>query len=72
MCWAVPAKIISIKDNIATVELNGLRKEALLDLLDGAALGDYVLVHAGYAIQKVRPEQANFTLEFFQGKLTNA
>lgn len=72
MCWAIPAKIISIKDNMATVEISGVYKNAALDLISNAAVGDFVLVHAGYAIEKVNEEDANFTINFFKGKFGDA
>jgi len=54
MCLAIPGKIIEIKkeENIAIVDYGGLKKEANLSLVD-AKIGDYVLVHVGFAIQKV-------------------
>ena len=68
MCWSVPGKIIDIKENEATVEISGIRKRIRLDLIREPSLGDYVLVHAGYALQKVSEESANFTIDFFKGK----
>ena len=53
MCLAVPAKVIDIKDSLATVELRGVTREASLMLLPEAKVGDYVLVHAGFAMQIV-------------------
>ena len=47
MCLAVPAKIVAVKDSLATVELRGVTREASLMLLPEAKVGDYVLVHAG-------------------------
>lgn len=67
MCWSVPGKIISINGNIATIELSGIKKEVSLDLLSETEVGEYVLVHAGYALQKVSEEKAKFTIEFFKG-----
>ena len=71
MCWSVPGKIIDIKENEATVEISGIRKKIRLDLISKPALGDYVLVHAGYALQRVSEENANFTIEFFKGKFND-
>ena len=51
MCLAVPAKIMDIRDSLATVELRGVTREASLMLLPEAKVGDYVLVHAGFAMQ---------------------
>jgi len=69
MCWAVPGKIIKIQDNRATVDIAGLRKQAALDLISQPQVGDYVLLHAGFAIQKVSEEDANLTIDFFKGRL---
>ena len=60
MCWSVPAKIIKIDGNDAMVILGGLEKKVRVDLIENAAKGDYVLIHAGYAIQKLEPEDAGF------------
>ncbi|MBU1083554.1 MAG: HypC/HybG/HupF family hydrogenase formation chaperone [Candidatus Omnitrophota bacterium] len=67
MCWSIPGKITGIKDNIATVDISGVRKDVALDLIDGPRVGEYVLVHAGYAIQKVSEDKARFTIDFFKG-----
>ncbi|MDP8292881.1 MAG: HypC/HybG/HupF family hydrogenase formation chaperone [Candidatus Orphnella occulta] len=72
MCWSVPGKILEIKENIATVEISGLKKDVGLDIIDDPKVGEYVVVHAGYAIQKVDEESANFTIDFFNGKHNNA
>ena len=72
MCWSVPGIIVNIEGNMAVVEISGVRKNILLDLLDDPKEGDYVLVHAGYAIQKVDEEKAKFTIDFFNGKFNNA
>jgi len=69
MCWAVPGKIIDIQDNRATVDIAGLRKQAALDLIAQPRVGDYVLLHAGFAIQKVSEEDASLTIDFFKGRL---
>ena len=53
MCLAFPAKIIEIKDSLATVERFGVKRDASLMLLPEAKIGDYVLVHAGFAMQVV-------------------
>ena len=61
MCLAVPAKVVEIKDQLAAVELNGVRRAASLMLLPEAKLGDYVLVHAGFAMQIVEEKDAEET-----------
>lgn len=57
MCLAVSAKIVSIEDALATVEIRGVRRSASLMLLPEAQVGDYVLVHAGFAMQVVSEEE---------------
>ncbi|MDH5685758.1 MAG: HypC/HybG/HupF family hydrogenase formation chaperone [Hadesarchaea archaeon] len=51
MCLAIPGKVLKIEDQIAAVDFGGTRREVKLDLLRNVRNGDYVLVHAGYAIQ---------------------
>ncbi len=54
MCLAIPSKVVEIKDQVAIVDVQGAQREANLMLMpDDVAIGDYVLVHAGFAIQKV-------------------
>lgn len=50
MCLAIPSKIIRIENDIATIDVDGVRRQASLMLVDNAKVGDYVIVHAGYAI----------------------
>jgi len=69
MCWSIPGKIIEINDNIAKIELAGVTKEVGLDLIDDPKVGEYLLIHAGYAIQKVDEESAKFTIDFLNGKI---
>ena len=61
MCLAVPAKILSIQDALAKVELSGVTKDVSLMLLPEAKVGDYVLVHAGFAMQIVDEKEAEET-----------
>ena len=63
MCLAVPAKVKSIDKTIASVDFGGVRKKVSLGILDGVKEGDYVLVHAGFAIAKVEKEEAENTLK---------
>jgi len=53
MCLAIPSKIIDISSNIATIDVDGVRRQASLMLVEDAQVGDYVIVHAGFAIQKL-------------------
>lgn len=53
MCLAFPAKVLAIEDGLATVERSGVKRSASLMLLPEARVGDYVLIHAGFAMQVV-------------------
>jgi hydrogenase expression/formation protein HypC len=66
MCLAVPAKIISISGSSATVDMLGNTTAADISLLEKASIGEYVLVHAGFAIQKYDEEEAKITLELLK------
>ncbi len=67
MCLAVPAEVVRLlEDDLAIVEISGVRKEISLILLDDVKAGDFVLVHAGFAIEKVDPEEARKTLEVLE------
>ncbi len=63
MCLAVPAKIKSIDKKEALVDFGGVQKKISLGILDGVKIGDYVLVHAGFAIGKVKKAEAEDTLK---------
>jgi len=63
MCLAVPGRVVCIKGGNCMVDVLGALREASLELLDGVNVGDYVLVHAGCAIQKLDKEEALKTLE---------
>jgi hydrogenase expression/formation protein HypC len=66
MCLAIPACVEElIADDSAIVNLGGIRKEISLALVDGVVLGDYVIVHVGYAIQKLDQVEAEHTLALF-------
>ena len=63
MCLAVPGRIVEISGRTARVDYGGgLERDAGLDLLPAAAVGDYVLVHAGYAISRLDEKEALETL----------
>jgi hydrogenase expression/formation protein HypC len=67
MCLALPARIVELTGpDTAIVELSGVRKDISLALIDGAQLGDYVIVHVGYALQKLDAEEAERTLALFR------
>ena len=64
MCLAIPAKVIELADgDMATVALEGVKKRISVALLEDVTPGDYVLVHVGYALHKVSPEEADRTLK---------
>jgi hydrogenase expression/formation protein HypC len=67
MCLAIPAKIISINGSSAQIDLAGTQREASLMLLEDAAAGDWVIVHAGFAIEKITEEDAQQTLDMLRG-----
>ena len=63
MCLALPAKIVSLPEpGMAVVSLEGIKKTISLALVDDAGIGDYVLVHVGYALHKVSEDEAARTL----------
>lgn len=64
MCLAIPARITEMEtETMATVEIMGVTRKVSLDLVPEASVGDFVLVHAGFALQVVDEEFANETLE---------
>lgn len=66
MCLAIPAQVIELRDgDNAVVDLAGVKKEISLSLVDGVEVGDYVIVHVGYALNKLDPEEAEKTLALF-------
>lgn len=66
MCLSVPARIVELEGSLATVDVMGNRREADVSLVDEPRLGDYVLVHAGFAIQKMTAEDAAETLKLWE------
>jgi hydrogenase expression/formation protein HypC len=66
MCLAIPSKIVAINDNIAILDVDGVRREASLLLQEDARVGDYVIVHAGFVIHKIDETAAMQTLEILR------
>ncbi len=67
MCVAVPSKIVTINGMMATIDVGGAKKDVSLMLLpEEAEVGEYVLVHAGFAIQKLDPDAGLETLKLFE------
>ena len=67
MCLAIPAQVIEIDgaSDMATVSLGGVRKSISLALVDDVSVDDFVLIHVGYALNKISEEEARKTLELF-------
>lgn len=63
MCLAIPGEILKIDGNSAKVELGGAERKVRLDLLKNVNEGDYVLIHVGYAIQVISPQEAEKMFE---------
>ncbi|MCX8171795.1 MAG: HypC/HybG/HupF family hydrogenase formation chaperone [Candidatus Bathyarchaeota archaeon] len=65
MCLAIPARVIEVNGDLAKVDFGGVVREVNVSLVD-AKIGDYILVHAGYAIQVLDEKEANETLELWR------
>ena len=70
MCLAIPAKIIKIDDNMGTIDMEGTQREVSLLLLEDAKIGDYVIVHAGFAIHKIDEAEAKESLKVLRELVT--
>ncbi|MBW1841431.1 MAG: HypC/HybG/HupF family hydrogenase formation chaperone [Deltaproteobacteria bacterium] len=66
MCLAIPSKIVKIKNGMATIDVDGVKREASLLLLEDANVDDYVIVHAGFAIKKLDEAVALDTLNLLR------
>ena len=66
MCLSIPAKVEKIENEMAIVSVGGTRYEASLQMLDDVNVGDYILMHTGFAIQKLDPEEAEQSLKVFK------
>ncbi len=62
MCLAIPSKIVKIENNIGIIDVDGVQRQASLLLLEDPKVGEYVIVHAGFAIKKIDEEAAMETL----------
>lgn len=63
MCLAIPAKVLETYDHEALVDILGLKRRADISLLEDVSVGDFILLHAGFGIEKLDPEAAAETLE---------
>ncbi len=66
MCLAIPSKIIKIENNVGTVDVDGIRRQASLLLLEDVKVGDYVIVHAGFALHKIDESEAMESLKILR------
>ena len=72
MCLAVPARVVAIeKDQMATVDLSGVARKVSLDLVPDVDVGDYVIVHVGFAIQRLSEMDARRTLALLDEMATH-
>jgi hydrogenase expression/formation protein HypC len=66
MCLAIPVRVVELMGaDAAIVDLDGIRKEISLALVDGVQVGDYVILHVGYALSRLDPDEAERTLALF-------
>ena len=66
MCLAIPTRVVELlPDSQAVVDLGGVRKTISLELVDDVAVGDYVIVHVGFALSRLDQEEAEQTLALF-------
>ncbi len=65
MCLAVPGKVLEIKNTVGIVDFNGVKREVRLDLVD-VKIGDYVIVHTGFAIEKMDEKDALESLDIWK------
>jgi len=67
MCLAIPAEVTRLlPDDVAVVSIDGVSKEISVALIEDLAVGDYVIIHVGYALTKIDPEEARRTLELLR------
>ena len=66
MCLSIPAKVEQIDGEMAVVSVGGTKYNASLQMLDDVKIGDYILLHTGFAIQKLSPEEATESLLVFK------
>ena len=66
MCLGIPAKIVKIENNMGTIDMEGTQREVSLLLQEDAKVGDYVIVHAGFAIQTIDQQEAMESLKILR------
>jgi hydrogenase expression/formation protein HypC len=72
MCLAIPSKIVKIENNVGIIDVDGVERQASLLLLEDPKVGEYVIVHAGFAIKKIDEEAAVETLKILREALSFA
>jgi hydrogenase expression/formation protein HypC len=66
MCLSVPGKVVEVRNNMAKVEIGGVIREVSTDVCPDVAVGEYVLIHTGFAIQKLDEKEALETLDLLR------
>ncbi|HUW23445.1 MAG TPA: HypC/HybG/HupF family hydrogenase formation chaperone [bacterium] len=66
MCLAIPAKILKIEDNLAQVDMAGVKRQADIRMVSNVRVGEYILIHAGFAIEKIGEKEAEETLQLLR------
>jgi hydrogenase expression/formation protein HypC len=66
MCLAIPSKIVAINDQMGVIDVAGVQREASLLLIEDPQVGDWVIVHAGFAIQKMDEATAQESLQYLR------
>ena len=66
MCLGIPGRVVEIKKNVAKVDVGGLLRDISIELCPEVSVGEYVLIHTGFAIQKVDEEEAKETLDLLR------
>ena len=66
MCLAIPARVTALEGAMATVEVAGVTRRASTHLLDGVRVGDYLLIHAGFALSRLDEAEAQVTLRLLE------
>ncbi len=66
MCLAIPAQVLEVNGSTALVEFGGAKRKVNITLIDALNIGDYVLIHVGYAIQRMSSKDAKETLEIWE------
>jgi len=66
MCLAIPAKVLKIENNLAQVDMAGVKRQADIRMISNLRVGEYVLIHAGFAIEKIGEKEAEETLNLLR------